>query len=163
MATTDELRAAVDAGCETLSGAIAAAGAIWEEAVLPPEGPEVNPNATGDAWTPRQTVEHAVAALGFHAALIGLALGGEPPERGERPEFGGPDEAVAALGEKLTAAKDVLGRAEDGDLEKPARMGDPQMGYLKSLGIETTASVEGAFRIMAAHLEDHAAQIGGAL
>ncbi len=162
MATAEDLKTAFAAAGETMAGAISEAAGIWDEQVLPPEAPEVSPGATGDAWTPRQTVEHAVGALGFYRGLVAAATKQqmETPERGPLPSA---EEAAAALTAAVEATTATLSTVEDGDLERPAGLPDVPVSYLKSLGIETGASVEGVLLMLAAHLEDHAAQIRRAL
>ena len=56
-----------------------------------------------------------------------------------------------------------MGGVTDGDLERPAGLPETTLGYLKSLGIESSANVGGVMLILAAHLDDHAAQIRKAL
>ena len=127
-----------------------------------PEAPEVTPRPTGDAWTPRQTVEHAVGALRFYRGLVAAATKQQvdAPEPGPLPSA---EKAAAALAAAVEATTATLSTVEDGDLERPAGLTDVPVSYLKSLGIETGDSVEGVLLMLAAHLEDYAAQIRGAL
>lgn len=163
MATADQLRTAFAAAGQSMAGAINDAAGIWGEQLLPPEAAqEMNPRATGDAWTPQQTVEHAVGALGFFRGLVAAAMEqeAEPPERAPFPTA---EEAAAALTAAVEATTATLSTIEDGDLERSAGLPETSLNYLKSLEIETTTSVEGVMQILAVHLDDHAAQIRKAL
>ncbi len=89
----------MEGGADALTDCDAAG--IRGDRVLPPEAEEFNPRATGDAWTPQQTAEHAVSAVTFFRGLIAAAMEqeGEPPQR---TPFRLADEAAAAL--TVTAA-----------------------------------------------------------
>lgn len=162
MARVDELRAAIEAGRGVLAEAIESAAERWEEAVLAPEGPEVNPGATGEAWTPRRAAEHAIGAQSFQARLIGRALERESA-RVDPPSLPSAGEAVRVLEATAGSWDELFNAVDDGDLAKPARLGDPQINYLQSLGVSASKTVEGALQLFAAHLEDHAQQIRSAL
>lgn len=162
MATAEEMRTAFAAAGQAMAGAIGESAGIWGDAVLPPEAEEVNARATGDAWTPQQTVEHAVSAVTFFRGLVATAMEqeAEPPQRTPFPSA---EEAGVALTAAVDAATATLGGVTDGDLDRPAGLPETSLAYLKSLGIESAANVEGVMLILAAHLDDHAAQIRKAL
>jgi hypothetical protein len=163
MATADEMKAAFAVAGEAMAASIIDAAGIWGDQVLPPEAvAEINPRATGEAWTPQQTVEHAVSSVGFFRMLIASAMEqeAEPPQR---TPFSTAGEAGTVLTAAIEATKATLSSVGDGDLAKPAGLPEVSVNYLKSLGIEATANVEGTMQIIAAHLGDHAAQIRKAL
>ncbi len=162
MLTAEEFRAAITEHRIALGDAIAAVAARWEEPVLPPEAPEVNPRASGDAWSPRQAAEHAIGAQRFFAGLIAEAVGREGPAPA-RLSLASADEALRALDEAAESSDEVLRFVEDAGLPKAAGLRDMQIDYLRSRGVEASKTVEGVLHLFAAHLEDHAQQIRSAL
>jgi hypothetical protein len=158
MATAEELRTAFAGAAETMADAIGDASGIWGEHVLSPEAEEVNPRATGDAWTPQQAVEHAVGSVAFFRGLIDEAMEQES-EQPERAPFPSAAEAAAGLSAAIELTTSTLRGVEDADLKRPAGLPDISVSYLETRGIQTTATVEGVMHILAAHLADHAAQI----
>ena len=163
MATADELRTAFAVAGEAMAASISDAADIWGDQVLPPEAAaEMNPRATGEAWTPQHTVEHAVSSVGFFRTLIATAMEQEtePPQRTPFPTA---EEAGTALTAVVEAATATLSGVGDGDLTRPAGLPETSLNYLTSLGIETATTVEGVMQIIGAHLGDHAAQIRKAL
>ena len=134
MAKADDLRATIEANRKALREAIEEAGAKWEQ-------------AAGDDWAPRKIAEHAIGAERYFAGVIATAMQGNPPER-QPMELG----SSAAAIEAMTAAEADFNRVaryvEDRDLVKAATVtGDyPQ-------------TVEGALKLSADHLADHAQQL----
>ncbi len=162
MATVDEFWAAIDEGRRALAGAIEAAADRWEAPVLEPEAPEVRPGATGEAWTPRQAAEHAIGAQSFHARLIAKAVGRDSA-RVDPPSLTSAAEALHVLDETSGSWDELFDAVGGSDLETPAALGDGQLSYLESAGLPASKTVEGALRLFAFHLRDHAQQIRSAL
>ena len=106
--SVQSLRGSIEAGGAALITAALAAQPRWEEALLPPEGEEVNPNATGEAWTPRQSLTHALFAdvqlSGFPLEFVRRQREGEGTEKREiRAALQPPAETVEAAAEALAA------------------------------------------------------------
>lgn len=140
-----------------MRAAVEGAAAIWEDAVLPPEGEEVNPGASGDAWTPQHTARHAIGAAAFFTSFAATGLGIDFDYA--RPEIQTPEDAATAVDQVFSDVDSVLANATDDSLALEAPVGNGQIMYATTKGVEVTKTVEGALRMIALHTSDHAAQI----
>ena len=146
MRAADELRTAIAAGRAALRQALPGATAYWEEPVLEAEpGAAVSSSPVVGPWTPRHAATHVIWVEGYYAGLLAEALGGERTEP-QPLELESPAEAAIALDERARSHDAVLARVRDADLARPVAVGDDRDG-------------EWLLRLLAAHLEDHAAQI----
>ena len=161
MSDLSDVRTAIDDGRKQLDQALATCGEHWEEAVLAPEAPEVNPRATGDAWTPRQAAEHVIGGNAWFARMVATGLERDAPAL-EPLSLESADDARAALRAAIEGSDGLLDAVTGDDLANPTGLGDGQVDYARSRGREITKSVEGALWMMALHMADHAQQIAGA-
>jgi hypothetical protein len=157
MATLAELIADLASARDQMRAAVEGAAAIWEDAVLPPEGEEVNPGASGDAWTPQHTARHAIGAAAFFTSFAATGIGIEFEY--VRPEIETPEDAARAVDKVFTDVDSVIARASDDSLTLEAPVGDGQIMYAATKGVEVKKNVEGALRMVALHTADHAEQI----
>ena len=161
MSDLSDVRTAIDDGRKQLDQALAACGERWGAAVLAPEAEEVNPRATGDAWTPRQAAEHAIGGNGMFVRMVAAGLERDAPAL-EPLSRESADDARAALRTAIERSDGLLDAVAADDLARPTGLADRQIDYARSRGREITKSVEGALWMMALHMADHAQQIAGA-
>lgn len=135
MATPDELRSALAAARVELRAAIAAAASNWEQAPAEGDGEE--------AWSARQTAEHAIAAEAYFTTAICEACG-----------YPGVD--------RVSAAYPTAEAAIDGH-EGVAEMCDKKLRHVTEKDLEMKherwGTVADLLALSAHHLRDHAAQI----
>ncbi len=138
MASLDELRTAVAQGRSALRQAVEVATEGWEQTRSPRPGED-------EAWSPRETAEHAIGAEVAFAGAVAEAIGSERPPRTplvlETPEA-----ALSAIDEAALLADPVFEALEPRHLEMETRFAD---------------NVEGVLRLAAGHLREHAQQIAG--
>ncbi len=157
MATLTELTNNIAAARDQLRAAIDGATDSWEDATLPPEADEVNPNSTGDAWTPKQAVTHAVGGVSFFSSFLATGLGIDFTI--SRPSIETPEDALDALDAAFEAVDALVAAASDDALTLPAPVGDGQIMYATTRGYEVQKDVTGALSMLALHTADHAEQI----
>lgn len=157
MATLPELIADIASARDRLHAAIEGAAGGWEDATLPPEADEVNPNSTGDPWTPKQAATHAIGAAGFFSSILGAGIGvlfTPKPTEIETSE-----EALAAFDAAFEAVDTLVAKTTEDTLELPAPVPEVSIGYAATRGHEIGQNVTGALTMIAIHTADHAEQI----
>jgi len=117
----------------------------------------VNPGASGDAWTPQHTARRAITAAAFFTGFAATGLGVE--FEFARPEIETPEDAAQAVDAVFADVDSVLNGTTDDSLALEAPVGNGQIMYATTKGVEVTKTVEGALRMIALHTSDHAAQI----
>jgi len=157
MPNLSEHLAAVTKSRNELQAAITGAASVWEQPCLAPEADEVNSNATGDPWAPKQAAGHAISALGFFTgfAAAGLEIEFAP----NRPAVDTPEQALAALEAAFAAFDQVAASISDESLTTAAPVGDGQISYAATRGYTIQKDVAGALSMVELHTADHAAQI----
>jgi hypothetical protein len=177
------LRAAIQAGHEAFLAALMAAADRWEDDVLPPEVPARVFRGDTQRWTPRYACFHVLRSSWQVSELVAEHLrcaraGEAPPSLDEfRMAFFLREPEHLALWDRLrdaataraTAiergdADGVLADVTDADLELPAEMGEFNVRYIRSFGVEDVpATVRSLLTQQALHLQDHAEQMQRAL
>ena len=157
MTTLTELADNITTARAQLRAAIEGAAGSWEDATLPPEADEVNPNATGDPWTAKQAATHAIGAAGFFSSILGAGIGVSFTP--QPPEIETPDDALSVLDAAFEAADTLVAKTTDDTLELPAPVPEISIGYAAMRGHEIGQDVTGALTMLAIHTADHAEQI----
>jgi hypothetical protein len=158
MTTVEELTRAIETGAAELRAAIAGAEGYWDSAVLPPEADEVNPRASGDAWTPQGAADHAIGSMAFFAAMAAAGFDADLEAPGS-PDVSSPATALASLDHSIATCRAALEAASDSVLGRPTGLGDRQVNYAATRGQAIQKDVAGAFWMAALHSADHAQQI----
>jgi hypothetical protein len=159
LATLTELTTDIATAHDQMRAAVEGAAAIWEDAVLPPEADEVNPSASGDAWTPQHAARHAIGGVAFFMGFAATGLGID--FEFVRPEIETSEDAARAVDSVFAGVDSLIAGASDESLILEAPVGDGQIAYASTKGIEVKKNVEGALRMIALHTADHAQQIAG--
>ena len=136
--TSDELRTQITEGRAVLRDAIQAAATNWERAASAGEGEQ--------AWSARQTAEHAIGAEVFFTSTVCTDCGYPGLERPET-SYASADEALTAFAEVSALCEGRLKYVTESDLEMPD---------------ERWETVAGVMAYNATHLQEHAAQIQAA-
>lgn len=157
MPSLSEHLAAIATSRSALHDAIAGAAASWEEASLAPEADELNPSATGDAWTPQQAAGHVIGAIGFFTGFAAAGLNVEFAP--SPPQVDTPEQALASIGVAFDAFDGVAKSITDGSLTTAAPVGDGQIAYAATRGFTIEKNIAGALSMVELHTADHAAQI----
>lgn len=178
--SADSLRGALATGQDALLAAIAAAGDVWEAAILPPEVPQRVFAGDSRAWTPRYACFHAsrseLFGVGFIDETLRRARNGEPAASLDEirmafflaeiehlalwDELCDAPTALAALPSRMQSASDTWAELTDADLDLPAEVGEFNAQYIRSFGMpEAPETLRSHLTHTALHLRDHADQI----
>lgn len=157
MPSLSEHLTAIASSRSELHAAITAAASTWEQPSLAPEAAEVNANATGQPWAPKQAAAHVIGAIGFFTGFAASGLGIEFET--VRPDVDTAEQALASLEAAFTAFDQIAASITDDSLTLPAPVGDGQISYAATRGYTIEKNVAGALSMVALHTADHAAQI----
>ena len=93
--------------------------------------------------------------MGFAATGLGIDF------EFVRPEIETSEDAARAVDSVFAGVDSLIAGASDESLILEAPVGDGQIAYASTKGIEVKKNVEGALRMIALHTADHAQQIAG--
>ncbi len=166
-----DVRSQVAAARDSFRAAIEGVSTRWDEPGLEPEEDPAKPWAngrTGDAWSPRQVVEHALSIDEMVERGLRTLLGEtvEDPEMdrdlGRAKEFSSLETPAAALEylDQRAALMTAFVDAWDADvLATETQLPPGSEQYYNYYGLEASNDLGGRFRFAAVHWADHAQQL----